>query len=193
MSVPYYITSVPPRQSPRAESSFPMQAVQLAAFGEPLKRVLPQPLVHGDGDAVGEIERTRRLAHGNAHAFLGVLYEQFLVEPARLFAEYEVIPLAKFRLRIGAARLRREKVKAGVLRAGGEERLGVLVHDDADQMPIIQPRAAEIFIGNFKAQGLYKVERAARRRAGARDIARILRDFGFYENDMKHIPLGCLS
>ena len=51
-------------------------------------------------------------------------------------------------------------------------------------MPVIQPRALEISIGNLKSQGLDQMQNRAGRRAGARDVPGILRDFGMNEYDI---------
>ena len=49
-------------------------------------------------------------------------------------------------------------------------------------MPVVKTCALELAVVNSKAQRLDKVKRRADRGAGARDVAGVLRYFGFKEN-----------
>ena len=53
-------------------------------------------------------------------------------------------------------------------------------------MPVIQARTLHPLIVNRKAERLDQVQHAARRRAGAGDVARVLRDLRLNQNNMQH-------
>ena len=53
------------------------------------------------------------------------------------------------------------------------------VHAHVYEIPIIQPRAFEIFIGQLEPERFDEVKHAARCGAGTGDIPRVLRDFRF--------------
>jgi hypothetical protein len=59
-------------------------------------------------------------------------------------------------------------------------------------MPIVQARALELAVVKGKAQGADEVERGTRCGTGARDIARVLRNFGLvqYNVDLAHAIKG---
>ena len=53
-------------------------------------------------------------------------------------------------------------------------------------MPVVQPRALDGAVGNIEPEGLDEVQMRPRRRAGARDIAAVLRDLRLDEHDIQH-------
>ena len=67
-----------------------------------------------------------------------------------------------------------------------EEFLGTSPAHDFDVVPVIAARAAQIALGNAKARRLHYMQPRADACARARDIARVLRNFGFNENDIQH-------
>lgn len=68
--------------------------------------------------------------------------------------------------------------------------LQIFIHNKIRQMPIIEPRAFQCLIAYIKAERLYQMHLAPRRRGSANDISRILRNFRFYQNNIKgHISL----
>ena len=60
------------------------------------------------------------------------------------------------------------------------------MHVHLHQRPVIQPRALQIFILQAVPQRLDQVQLAPRRRAGARYVAGILRNFRLDQHDMNH-------
>lgn len=57
-------------------------------------------------------------------------------------------------------------------------------------VPVIQPRALELLVRDFETERGHQVERHARRRARARDVARVLRDLGVDEHDAQPMRGG---
>ena len=64
-----------------------MVTVQLALVLQFGKAPLPQRLVGGDGDGVGEIQAARLVDHGYAQGSFGKAHEHMLGQAARLLAE----------------------------------------------------------------------------------------------------------
>ena len=62
----------------------------------------------------------------------------------------------------------------------------VMVHRQVDQRPVIQTAALHGLVGNVKAERPDEVQSRPRRRAGARDRARVVRDLGLHQNDIEH-------
>ena len=56
-----------------------------------------------------------------------------------------------------------------------------VVIGDVELMPIVQPCALELAVVNCKSEWANEVQGRTRRRAGARNVARVLRNFGLVE------------
>ena len=61
-----------------------------------------------------------------------------------------------------------------------------IVHADIHKVPVVQPRALDGAVGNVEPEGLDEMQMRPRRRAGARDIAAVLRDLRLHEHDIQH-------
>ena len=66
-----------------------------------------------------------------------------------------------------------------------EEFLEIFVIGDIEKMPVIEPRTLELPVVDRKAERPDEMEPRAGCGAGARDVAGILGDFGFYQNDVE--------
>jgi hypothetical protein len=73
------------------------------------------------------------------------------------------------------------------LRVPGQKLRQVGVLENLHQMPVVQPRPAHRPLRNVEAQGADQVEAAAGGRAGAGDVAAVLRDLRFHEHDVQHM------
>ena len=74
-----------------------------------------------------------------------------------------------------------------------EEIIEGCVITDIEQVPVIQAGALQVLVIHPEAQRLDQVQHRAGDRAGARDIARVLRDLGLDQNDMEHALPPCVS
>ena len=64
------------------------------------------------------------------------------------------------------------------------------VDDEIRQMPIIEPRSFQRPVAYIETDRFYQMYFATRCRSRADDVARVLRDFRFYQNDIeRHISL----
>ena len=54
------------------------------------------------------------------------------------------------------------------------------------EVPVIEPRALYLLFGNIEPERAHEMQFAPRHRAGARNVARVLRDFRLDQYDMKH-------
>ena len=68
----------------------------------------------------------------------------------------------------------------------GEKVIQIFVISDLDQVPVIQSGASDSFLRNVKAQGSDQVQMAAGGSAGTGNIAAILRNLRFDQNDVQH-------
>lgn len=90
---------------------------------------------------------------------------------------------------IGVVPFRGEKEETSPLNRG-EEVVRAFVDEDADLVPIIEARALQMLLVEGKAKGLHEMQDAPRRRGGPDDVARVLGDFGFEEDDVEHAHYG---
>ena len=136
----------------------------------------------------GEVEGAFALEHGEGDERFGVLGEEGGGQAAGLFAEDEVVAMVEQRLGEAGERaggVGGEEPEAGGL-LGAEERIPGDVLTRAQAGPVIKAGATAGLFGRVKAQWLDEVERAAGGDAGAADVAGVVGDLGFVEDDMKH-------
>ena len=62
----------------------------------------------------------------------------------------------------------------------------IFIHAYIDKVRVVKSAALDGFVGNIKAQRLYKVKSCARCRAGSGNCAGIVRYFRFEKNYIKH-------
>ncbi len=72
----------------------------------------------------------------------------------------------------------------------GEEVARAFVDEDANLVPIIESGPLQMLLVEGKAKGLHEVQDAPRRRGGPDDVARVLGDFWFEEDDVEHVHYG---
>ena len=162
-----------------------MMAVELA-FGLQL-RVIPlaEDLVTADGDGVREVQRTRFVDHRDTDAAVGIAHQHMLGDAARFLAEDDVRA-------VGVADL-----AVLVLCLGGKEEVFAaprffekvvdrVVIGDFDEVPVVQPRALEVAVGDFEAEGLDQMEPRAGSGSGAGDVAGVLWDLRLEEYDIQN-------
>ena len=149
------------------------------------KVVLAQRLIGHNRHGIGQIKTARPLDHRDADAAVIDPFQQVFRQAARFPAEDE-----KHVLRIGDLRIAFRRFRAGIkerrIRIGREHLAKVFVDMHPDQRPVIQPRAFQIFILQAVSQRLDQMQFAPRRRARARNVAGILRDFRLNQYDMNH-------
>ena len=160
-------------------------AVELA-FGEQLGVIpLAEHLVAADGDGVRKVQRTRFIDHRDADAAVGVSHENVLGDAARFFAEDDVRAVGVGDFAVLVARFGGEKE---VFAAHGflKKIVDTVVVGDVDEVPVVEPRALEVAVGDLKTEGTYQMEPCARSGTGARDVAGILRDLRLEEYDVQN-------
>lgn len=148
-----------------------------------LKIALPQDLIDRDCDRVGEVQRAQTLPHGEPYATVGVGVEEVLGQTLCLLPEEQengggVADVGIKIFRFGGEAI---EIRLGVL---GKKVLQTIVIGDVEVVPIVQTRALELAVVNLKAERTDEVERRARGGTGARDVARVLRDFGLMKYDI---------
>lgn len=150
-------------------------AVELALGLELGVIPLAEHLVTADGDGVREIQRTRFINHRDTDAAVGVFHENVLGDTARFLAEDDVRAVGVGDITVLTARLGGEEE---IFSARGlfEKVVDRVVIGDVDEIPVVEPRALEVAVGDLKAEGSHKVEPCARSGAGAGDVARVLGD-----------------
>ena len=153
-----------------------------------LESLLSQCLVEHNGYGVGQVQAARALDHRDADAAVVDLLQQVFRQAARLAAKDEKITILIRRLVIAARRLCARKVHPRI-RMLAEKFAEVWVSVVGHQIPIVQPGALQVFVAQRKAQRLNQMQRCACRGAGARDIARVLRDFRVEQHDVHHLSL----
>jgi len=111
-------------------------------------------------------------------------------ETCRLLAKDQVIAAPEVGIENDAARLGGDEPHARGLR-GGEIAVPGLMVTHIQPRPVVKTRATTGLLGGVKAQRVNQVQRAAGRDAGAADVARVVGDFGFMQNHMKHRRARC--
>ena len=71
-----------------------------------------------------------------------------------------------------------------------EKLFEVFVNDKIGQMPVVESRSFQRLVAYIETDGFYQMHLATRCRRRTHDVARVLRYFGFYQNNVeRHIPL----
>ena len=146
---------------------------------------LAEGFVDHHGDGAGEVERADVLGlDGDAADGIGVRGQQVVGQSLGLAAEDQRVAGAVFDVRVGPG-------TAGAVeeKAGGSERVeaGLPRGMDLylDGIPIVEAGAAELGVGDLKAQRLDQMEAGAGGGAQAGDVAGVGRDFGMDEDDVE--------
>lgn len=156
---------------------------------------LPQYFVDADCHRIREVQaaRVRIVQHGNADAVIRVLKEQFFRQSGGLLAKHQITAVRIGDVGMHMPRLCRKIVEiAAVL----PEKIGkTIVIGDVQKMPVIQARALELPVVDFKPHRPDQVKPGAGGRAGAGDISGVLRDFRFHQYNVEcchvfHSPPG---
>ena len=153
---------------------------------------LPPRLVHRHGDGVRQIQRADLPHHGQAHGGIVPGGKERFGQALGLLPEYQKIALAVTYVAVylGGLGGKEEKPPLGI---EGEQLFDAVVIGDIDILPVIQPRALQILIRHFEPQRADEVQTAARGRAGAGDVARVLRDLRFNQYDVEHTIFSFFS
>ena len=106
-------------------------------------------------------------------------------ETCGFFSEQDMTAVRIGNIRVFVQPFRRGKAHfdAAVLRQIVFKRI---IMPDVQQIPVIQSGAFQFFVIDLETHRADQVQAAARNRAGACDIAGILRDFRFDKNDVQH-------
>ena len=141
---------------------------------------LAENFVYGNGDRVGEIQGAQGVPHGNADAGFLIFVQNLLGNPRGLLAEHDKHTVGVgIDLGVGSRRLGGEIVDFSLGFGVLCEKVGVVVVvGDVQLVPIVQPRPFELAVVDGKAHGTNDVECRAHGGAGARDVARVLRNLG---------------
>lgn len=152
------------------------------------KTLLPQSLVNGDSDGVGKVKRTESLAHGDSHATIGIPLENPRVNPAALATEQQESVCAVRYVGIGSRCAPREQMQFRTRLALDTVHLEEILHtcpaDNLDLIPIVTACACKIALRKPKTHRLNKVQARANACTSPSNIARVLRYFRFYENNV---------
>ena len=144
---------------------------------------LTEDFISGNRDAVGEIETSERGHHRNSHAGIFVL-EQKLLGKSRVLAPENYVAVVGI-AHVGVTILRLGCKEETFSVCSSEEVVKAVVIRDIQKMPVIQPRALELFVRRRKTHRFYDVERRARNSAGSRNISRILGNVRFGEDNIQ--------
>lgn len=166
-------------------SILPMMAVELALGLELGVIPLAEHLVAADGDGVRKVQGTRFIDHRDADASVGVAHEHMLGDAACFFAENDVRAVGVAHLAVLMARLGgKEEVFAALCLF--KKVVDTVIIGDIDKVPVVEPRAFEVAVGDLKAEGSHKMEPCARSGTGARDVAGVLRDLRLKEHNIQY-------
>ena len=146
---------------------------------------LAQGFVQDERGGVGEVERAQSAAHGDAERAVGVAVDERFGQAFCFLAEDQEVAVAVFDVGIAFFGFLGEVEVSSALGAG-EEVVEVVVVRQVELVPIVEPRALELCVGYLKAHRLDYMQCRAGAGAGARDVARVLRDLGLYQNNIKH-------
>ena len=90
-------------------------------------------------------------------------------------------------LAVGAGRLcRRQPQIVRGLRMFRKESVQIFIVRHLNQMPVVQTRAPDGAVRDLEPQRTDEVQPAAGSRTGAGDVAAVLRNFRFDQNDVEH-------
>ena len=163
--------------------SIPVELCQFSRGPQTFKVALAENLVDCDCNGIGEIERSKTVSHGDPHASLGILMQKVLGKSATLFSEEQVYLIGVANVGVAVFCLGGKTEKIGI-RMLFKKIIHAIVIGDVQLMPIVKSCTLELFIVDGKAERSDQMERGAGGSAGARDVSRVLGDFGLVKNNV---------
>ena len=176
---------------------------QMTLFKQVVKAELTHTFVHDDCNRIGQIERSCLFDHRNTDCHIVIIVQQIFSKPFGFSAEKQEVVWRKMSLIVSYARFCRAKIKMRSfsvhcvavympiaalvlmhpsLRVHCKKVFEIFINYKIRQMPIVKPRAFQRFVADVKADGLYDMHLAACCGGSSHDVARILRNFRFYQN-----------
>ena len=152
--------------------------------------VLAPRLVRCDGCGVRKIERPHVGAHRDPQTIRDARIRQRLVgQSRRLGPEQQRVARLVGDVGERARRVTGERVdpSGAVLGEMRAHRIEVGVHDHVREVVIIEPRPAQVRIGEVEPEGLDEVQRVAGDRRHSDRVSRVRRDAGLVEDDVEHV------
>ena len=176
---------------------------QMTLFKQVVKAELTHTFVHDDCNRIGQIERSCLFDHGDTDCHIVIIVQQIFSKSFGFSAEKQEVVWRKMSLIVSYARFCRAKIKMRSfsvhcvavympiaalvlmhpsLRVHCKKVFEIFINYKIRQMPIVKPRAFQRFVADVKADGLYDMHLAACCGGCSHDVARILRNFRFYQN-----------
>lgn len=184
---------------------------QMTLFKQVVKAELTHTFVHDDCNRIGQIERSCLFDHGDTDCHIVIIVQQIFSKSFGFSAEKQEVVWRKMSLIVSYARFCRAKIKMRSfsvhcvavympiaalvlmhpsLRVHCKKVFEIFINYKIRQMPIVKPRAFQRFVADVKADGLYDMHLAACCGGCSHDVARVLRNFRFYQN---YVECHCVS
>lgn len=176
---------------------------QMTLFKQVVKAELTHPFIHDDCNRIGQIERSCLFDHRNTDCHIVIIVQQIFSKPFGFSAEKQEVVWRKMSPIVSYARFCGAKIEMrsfsvhcvavympiatlvlmhSPLRVLFKELFEIFINYKIRQMPIVKPRAFQRFVADVKADGFYDMHLAACCGGCSHDVARVLRNFRFYQN-----------